>query len=95
MTVRSVGSNRTEIEFPNGTQVLVSYQTPVAAFVPGEGYLKTDKRFGPTTSKHINQWTEKRGKEIPHEQILAIMAGEKKSKPKHKIREDKPRVIKL
>lgn len=48
--------NAVVITKANGTQVLVSYSTPVAAFVPGEGYFSTDEKLSRTTSKQITQW---------------------------------------
>ena len=56
MKVKNLGANKTVIEMGNGTSVFVSYATPVAAFVPGRGYIKTDKSWSVTTSKHITQW---------------------------------------
>jgi len=41
MKLKPAGSNQTEIERENGTTILYSYQTPVAAFVPGKGALCT------------------------------------------------------
>jgi len=35
LRVRPIGSNKTEVELPSGHTVLFSYQTPVAAHVPG------------------------------------------------------------
>lgn len=55
MNIRPVGSNMTEVEI-DGITVLVSYSTPVAAFVPGQGVLRTEKFFSRTTSKHITKW---------------------------------------
>lgn len=55
MKLNPVGSNQTEIEKANGVTVLYSYQTPVAAFVPGKGALCTSKKYSVTTSKHVNQ----------------------------------------
>ena len=37
-------------------EVLFSYNTPVAGFVAGKGYFKTDRFYSPTTSKHINAY---------------------------------------
>ena len=50
------GSNQNVLIFDNGTKVLFSYQTPVAAFHPIKGWLRTDSKFSVTTSKHINKW---------------------------------------
>jgi hypothetical protein len=76
MKLNNLGSNKTEISFDNGTVIFFSYNTPVAAFVPGRGYLKTTKRYSVTTSKHVNQWcSEYRGTIEPEE--LAALAGGK------------------
>lgn len=55
MKINPVGSNQTEIEKPDGTTILFSYKTPVAAFVPGKGALCSLKKYSVTTSKHVNQ----------------------------------------
>lgn len=60
-----------------GATVLFSYNTPVVAFVLSEynpkydgnghiieqesGYIKTDKFWSTTTSKHINKWLSSKG----------------------------------
>lgn len=56
MKVKNIGANKTVIELENGNQVFISYETPVAAFISGRGYIKTDKSWSVTTSKHITQW---------------------------------------
>lgn len=38
-----------------------SYRTAVAAHIPGEGYVKTDKSWSRTTSKHIGQFIRRNG----------------------------------
>lgn len=55
MKLNPVGSNQTEVEKADGTTILYSYQTPVAAFVPGKGALCSSKKYSVTTSKHVNQ----------------------------------------
>ena len=55
MKVKSLGANQTEITLPDGTQVLVSYETPVAAWINGQ-YYKTENSYSPTTTKHVNRW---------------------------------------
>jgi hypothetical protein len=57
MKLKNIGSNMTEVETSDGTLVLFSYSTPVACFVPAVGYMKTDKKWSATTSRHINKWT--------------------------------------
>jgi len=56
MRIKSIGSNKTEVELKD-LIILVSYSTPVAAIrYNGKGALKTEDYFSNTTSKHINQW---------------------------------------
>jgi hypothetical protein len=61
MKIKPAGSNMTELETSDGTTVLFSYTTPVAAFMPGAGFIKTEKTFSRTTSKHITKWINKNG----------------------------------
>lgn len=56
MTLKRLGASTTEVKLSNDTTVLVSYETPVAAFIPGKGYVKTAKKWSRTTSKHITKW---------------------------------------
>ena len=58
MKLKPIASNMTEVETSKGT-VLFSYSTPVAAFINGEGFVKTDKHWSMTTTAHINKWIEK------------------------------------
>ena len=48
----------TELSLTNGTDVLFSYETPVAAFIEGEGYVRTATKYSVTTSRHINKWLD-------------------------------------
>ena len=54
MKFKNIGNNQNELTI-NDTRILVSYDTPVAAFIDGE-YYRTEKKWSPTTSKHINSW---------------------------------------
>lgn len=56
MKLIPLASNQNLVRLNNGTQILFSYRTPVAAFVPGEGYFRTNQNWSRTTSKHINKW---------------------------------------
>ena len=60
MQLTPIASNMTEVETDLG-RVLFSYRTPVAAYVFGKdgfggGFVKTDKWWSVTTSRHINKW---------------------------------------
>lgn len=59
MKLNTLGSNQNEITLPNGTVILFSYNTPVAACVEGAFY-RTGKHWSVTTSKHINKWLDGR-----------------------------------
>ena len=56
MKLIPLGSNQNLVQFNSGVQVLFSYRTPVAAYVPGDGYFRTNHNWSQTTSKHINKW---------------------------------------
>ena len=55
MQLTPIASNMTEIE-TSEARILFSYRTPVAAYVFGRGYVKTEKKWSVTTSRHINKW---------------------------------------
>lgn len=61
MKLRPVAANQTEVVLQDGTTVFFSYETPVAAHVPGVGYAKTEKSWSRTTSKHIGQFIRRNG----------------------------------
>ena len=56
------GANETLVEM-DGEHVdegLFSYSTPVAAFVPGIGYVRTTEHYSSTTTRHINKYLDGR-----------------------------------
>lgn len=68
ISANSIGSNQIEIRHGDNF-FLVSYKTPVAAYVKGEFY-KTSTKFSRTTSKHINKWLGPvKAKEIPQQML--------------------------
>ena len=56
MKLNPIQSNMTQLTLNDGTQVLFSYQTPVACWKDGQ-FFKTDKKWSNTTTRHINKWT--------------------------------------
>ena len=56
MRLTPIAANQNEVELTNGTQVFFSYKTPVAAYLPEKGYVRTEKFWSVTTSRHINKW---------------------------------------
>ena len=68
MQLTPIASNMTEVE-TSEARILFSYRTPVAAYIFGEGFVKTDQFWSVTTSRHINKWGAKDGKEVPQARL--------------------------
>jgi len=58
MQLRQLGSNQSKLTFADGREVFFSYETPVAAFIPSLGYVKTSKKWSRTTSRHISNFSK-------------------------------------
>ena len=56
MIVQQIASNQTEVMLADRTEILISYVTPVAARIPGRGWVRTSHKWSGTTTKHINKW---------------------------------------
>jgi hypothetical protein len=56
MNLNPIKANMTELHVNDNLTILFSYKTPVAAWISGLGYLRTDKKWSNTTTRHINQW---------------------------------------
>ena len=57
MKLHSFANNRTVLIFNGGTtEVFFSYETPVAGFSDKLGWVKTDKWYSSTTTRHINRY---------------------------------------
>ncbi len=61
MKLTSLGANRTVLDFEGGPRVFFSYSTPVAAFIPGTGFVRTATIYSRTTTGHINAWLKSEG----------------------------------
>jgi len=72
MQVKSLGANQTEV-IVSDVHILYSYSTPVAAFVPGKGFLATNTKYSRTTSRHISQWTDKLHKSVDQSVIDELL----------------------
>jgi len=69
MTMIPLGRNKNEFRFQNGINILYSYSTRVAAFIPDIGYVQTETFYSTTTKKHINSW-------IPENTISSFVSQE-------------------
>ena len=56
MKLTPIASNQTLVTYNNGKEVFFSYRTPVAGYSPELGYIRTNKYYSQTTSKHINKY---------------------------------------
>lgn len=70
----AIGRNQVEVVRADGTWILVSYGTQVAAKYPNGDYVKTSKRHSATTTRHINKWLRDnhatgRVREVPQEEL--------------------------
>ena len=64
MQLTPIASNMTEVE-TSEARILFSYRTPVAAYIFGEGFVKTDQFWSVTTSRHINKWLKDGHEDLP------------------------------
>ena len=58
MNLTPIAANQTVLSFTNGAQVFFSYKTPVAAYCPSKGYIRTATWYSSTTTRHINKWLD-------------------------------------
>ena len=58
MKLCRIGPNETTVNFPEGTTVLFSYSTPVAALLPSGRFVRTTQYYSQTTTRHINKWLD-------------------------------------
>lgn len=65
ITIEQLSGNR---------EVLRSYNVAVAAFIPGFGYVQSDRKYSKTTTTHVNQYTERRGTVVSQEQFEKMIA---------------------
>ena len=78
MKLISISNNETVASFSNGTEILFSYNTPVAGRRLVDGALqifKTNKKWSRTTSKHISKYLKKfnaEAVELPQNEISTI-----------------------
>lgn len=52
------GSNQTLLKVGEGVEVLFSYETPVAGRLQNGEFVRTEKRYSSTTTKHVNAYLE-------------------------------------
>lgn len=55
MKVKNIGPNMIEVITNDGTEILISYETPVAVR-SAYGTFRTEHQWSATTFRHINKW---------------------------------------
>lgn len=72
MEMKRTGPNTTIVQTNSGDRIFFSYSEPVAAFKADTGtYIRTNKFFSVTTSKHINQFLAGSAAEaVEHSELL-------------------------
>ena len=67
MNLKPIAANQTEVIRADGSRIFFSYRTPVAAYIAdgcydifptGSGFIRTEKKWSVTTSRHINKWLD-------------------------------------
>ena len=76
MKLTPIAANQTSVTFNDGTEVFFSYATPVAAYLPEKGYVKTDTFYSVTTSRHINKYLPTKDVPTVSEEFLAQLTGD-------------------
>lgn len=67
-------SNTATIRLTDGREVFLSYGVPVAAFIPGQGYVKTARKYSVTTSRHVNSYAGDRALVLLDEVFCTLIA---------------------
>ena len=76
MKLTPIAANQTSVTFNDGTEVFFSYATPVAAYLPEKGYVKTDTFYSVTTSRHINKYLPTKDVPTVSEEFLVALSGD-------------------
>jgi hypothetical protein len=70
VSLKRIGTGNSAVVSIGDRELFFSYQTLVAMFVPGKGYLRTDRKFSTTTSKHIGLYLGGKGAStVPHDEL--------------------------
>lgn len=73
LRLRHLGISQVEVRSDVVT-VLFSYDTPVAAYIGGTGYIQTSARWSRTTTGHIKSWLDGRyARMVPQETLDTLL----------------------
>lgn len=72
--VKPNGRDPVVLEYRDGTRLLFSYETPVAAYSPEGGFIVTRENVSPTTAKRITEWIGSRPfRDVDQADIFAVI----------------------
>ncbi len=73
MEMQRVDPNMVVLMFKDGTRIMFSYDVPVAAYIPGAGYMKSSRYFSRSTNQHVVRFTNgAMAVPVEHSEILAL-----------------------
>ena len=72
MLLKPLGPNMTQLVYGSNV-ILFSYETPVAAFTEHSKYVRTNKKYSATTTKHINKWLNGAKAELVEQETIQAM----------------------
>ena len=67
-------TNQSVVKLADGREVCLSYGVPVAAFIPGRGYVKTERKYSVTTSRHANSYAGDRATTVPDAEFCELVS---------------------
>jgi hypothetical protein len=67
-------NNLSIVQLDDGREVCLSYGVPVAAFIPGRGYVRTAEKYSVTTSKHANGYAGHTSEVVPATEFAKLVA---------------------
>lgn len=67
-------ANTRTIKLTDGREVSFSYREPVAAFLPGRGYVKRGRHFSATSSRHATEYAGRFAAVLPDAEFLQAIA---------------------
>lgn len=72
--VKPKGTDPVVLEYVDGTRIYFSYESPIAAYVPGRGYIVTDLDITKTDEYRVQEWLGKAPHEVvPQSEIFAVI----------------------
>lgn len=73
MEMQQVDANMAVIMFKDGTRIMFSYDVPIAAYVPGRGYIRSSRYFSRSSNQHVLQFLNgNMGTPVDHSEILEL-----------------------